>query len=175
MMKLLSTLVDVTLVDARQAVGELKLADGALARRLEATAGYAVFARVKKDDEGVGLRGTGVLFEKGAPTGNLVLQEPEASRAHRKEICAEFILFETEAALAGFKEKELGKAVLPPTDGAVPGAPESITPAEGVTVFTLARGRLRRKASVAAQRFSFLPFRAAPPAGPGEGPAQGSA
>ncbi|BDG04757.1 lipid-binding SYLF domain-containing protein [Anaeromyxobacter oryzae] len=179
MLKILSTLVAVALMGpapafadqksakdderavkhARQAIVELERADPGLTRLFDSAAGYAVLPTVGKGAIGVGgAHGTGVLFEKGMPVGEVTLTQLTVGLQLGGQSYTEVIFFETEKSLASFKKGEFTMAAQVSAVAAAAGASANAKYVEGVSVFTLAKGGVMAEASVGGQKFGYRPF-----------------
>lgn len=144
---------------ARQAIAQLQRADPGLTRLFDSAAGYAVFATVGKGAVGVGgAHGTGVLFEKAIPVGEVTLTQLTVGLQLGGQSYTEVIFFETEKSLADFKKGEFTMAAQVSAVAAAAGASANAKYVEGVSVFTLAKGGVMAEASVGGQKFSYRPF-----------------
>jgi lipid-binding SYLF domain-containing protein len=181
MMKILSTLVAAALVgfaapalagdksasddahsvkQAREAIQQLQRADPGLTRLFDSAAGYAVLPTVGKGGAGVGgAHGTGVLFEKGAPIGEVTLTQLTVGLQLGGQSYTEVIFFETEKTLADLKKGELTMAAQVSAVAAAAGASANAKYVEGVSVFTLAKGGVMAEASVGGQKLGYRPFK----------------
>jgi lipid-binding SYLF domain-containing protein len=147
---------------ARQAIAELQAADPGLTQLFDDAAGYAVFATVGKGAIGVGgARGTGVLYEKGVPTGKASLTQLTVGLQLGGQAYTEVIFFETEGSLASFKKGEFAMAAQVSAVAAAEGASKNAKYVEGVSVFTLAKGGVMAEASVGGQKFSYHAYQKA--------------
>ena len=144
---------------SRQAIDELKQADPDMTRLFDDAAGYAVFPTVGKGGMGIGgARGTGVLYEKGVPTGKTTLTQLTVGLQLGGQAYTEVIFFETAKTLASFKEGEFAMAAQVSAVAAKAGASANAKYVDGVSVFTLAKGGVMAEASVGGQKFSYRPF-----------------
>ena len=132
--------------------------DPGLSRFLSGAAGYAVFPSVGKGAVGIGgAYGQGVLFEHGAPTGRSTVSQVTIGAQLGAQAYSEIVFLETPEALAQFKKGEYAMAAQVSAVAAASGASANARYAQGVAVFTLARGGLMAEASVGGQRFAFTP------------------
>ena len=144
--------------DAGSTAAAFKQADPGMTRFFTSATGYAIFPSVGKGAVGIGgAYGTGVLFERGEPTGRSTLTQVTIGAQLGGQSYSEVVFFETPEALAKFKKGELTMAAQLSAVAAASGAAENANYAQGVAVFTLARAGLMAEASVGGQRFAFTP------------------
>jgi len=146
--------------EAAEAVEAFKKADPSLQPFWEASAGYAVFPKVGKGGFVVaGAHGTGLLFEKGAVTGETSLSQASIGLQAGGQSFSEVIFFETADALAAFKKGEWTMSAQVGAVAAAEGAGKNAKYKEGVAVFTLVRTGLMAEAAVGGQKFKFTPLK----------------
>jgi lipid-binding SYLF domain-containing protein len=144
---------------AREAVRRLQRADPGLTRFFDQAAGYAVFATVGKGGLGVGgAHGTGILFEKRAPTGKTSLTQVTIGLQIGGQAYTEVVFFENEETLAEFKKGQFTMAAQVSAVAAKAGASANAKYVGGVSVFTLAKGGMMAEASVGGQRLDYQAF-----------------
>ncbi len=105
-----------------------------------------------------GAYGRGVLFEHGRPTGQTSLTQVTIGAQLGGQAYSEIVFFESESAATSFKKGEFAMAAEVSAVVAATGASANAKYANGVAVFTLAKGGLMAEASVGGQKFGFRPF-----------------
>lgn len=120
---------------------------------------YVVFPSVGKGGLGIGAaRGTGVLFERGAPVGKVTMSQVSIGAQAGGQEFSQIIFYQTADRVA---ELKAGKAQLAGNLSAVAlsqGAAATAKFKNGVAVFTATKGGLMLEASVGGQKLSFAPF-----------------
>ncbi len=145
--------------EAETAIKNLQSADSTLTNLFRNSAGYAVFPKVGKAAFIVGgEHGKGIVYEKGKPIGEATLSEINVGAQAGGEAFYEIIFFETEEALAEFKEDHFEMSAKVGGVAAAEGAALNAKYCEGVVVFTLPRRGLRAQAAIGGQKFSFNPW-----------------
>jgi lipid-binding SYLF domain-containing protein len=97
--------------EARDTIAAFKKADPGLSKFFKAAVGYAVFPTVTKGAIGIGgAGGSGVLFEKGKPTGKASLSQVTVGAQLGGQTYSEIIFFEGAPALNDFKNGTLALA-----------------------------------------------------------------
>jgi lipid-binding SYLF domain-containing protein len=99
-----------------------------------------------------------VLFERGAPTGKVTVNQLSVGAQIGGEEFSEVIFFETPNALADFKQ---GKAAFSAQASAVAlssGAAAVAKYRNGVAIFTQMKGGMMAEVSVGGQKFKYEPF-----------------
>ncbi len=143
---------------AREAIAEFKAADPSMEVFFEQAYGYVVFPHVGKGAIGIGgAHGDGVVFEQGKAVGLSTLTKISIGLQLGGQAYREVIFFKDKAALERFKA---GSYVLDAEASAVAvekGASAATDYAEGVAVFTMAKGGLMFEASVGGQEFTYEP------------------
>ena len=148
--------------DARQTIATYRRIDPGLDGFFRRSAAYVVFTGIGKGGYLVGgAHGTGVLFENGAPTGKVTLNQVTVGPQIGGQEFSQIMFLETPHIVADFKA---GKVKLSAQASAVAldqGAAAVANYRNGVAVFTHMKGGLMAEASVGGQKFSFEPFGAA--------------
>ena len=145
--------------EARETITVFKKADPGISKFFEEAAGYAVFSTVAKGAIGVGgAGGSGVLFERGQAIGKASLAQVTVGLQFGGQAYSEVVFFETAAALTDFKKGSFALAAQVSAVAAAAGASANAKYANGVAVFTVAKGGLMYEASVGGQKFGYEPF-----------------
>ncbi len=145
--------------DAEATVEAFQRADPSLSRFFDSAMGYAVFPSVGKGAAGIGgAYGRGVLFEHCKPTGRTTLTQVTIGAQLGGQAYSEIVFLETKEAVASFKKGQLAMAAQLSAVAAAAGTSANARYAQGVAVFTLAKGGLMAEASVGGQKFAFRPF-----------------
>ncbi len=143
---------------ARETIAIFKQKDPGLEKFFKTAAGWAVFPTIAKGGLVVGgARGDGVVYVKDAVIGYSTVTQGTIGLQIGGQAYSEIIFFEDEAALGHFKK---GNAELSAQASAVAvtaGASADAGYAEGVAIFTMAKGGAMLEASVGGQGFSFEP------------------
>ncbi len=152
-------LADDSVKDAQETVDLFKKTDPDLARFFESAAGYAVFPSVGKGGIGIGgAYGSGVLFQRGKAVGTTTLSQVTIGLQLGGQAYSEVIFFQTEKALADFKEGNFAFSAQVSAVALASGASANAKYQQGVAVFTAAKGGLMYEASVGGQKFGYEPF-----------------
>jgi lipid-binding SYLF domain-containing protein len=134
-------------------------ADPGIASFMRSSAGYAVFPTVTKGAVGIGgAHGTGVLFERGVPTGKTSLTQVTVGAQLGGQEYSQVIFFQTPAVLAEFKAGRSNFSAQASAVALKSGASANAKYQNGVAIFTATTGGLMAEASVGGQKFSFEPF-----------------
>ncbi len=145
--------------DANTTMAAFRRADPGLSRFFDGAVGYAVFPSVGKGAVGIGgAHGSGVLFEHGKPIGETSLTQVTIGAQIGGQAYSEIVFFESSEDLASFKKGKFAMAAEVSAVVAATGASSDAKYAQGVAVFTLAKGGLMAEASVGGQKFGFTPF-----------------
>ncbi len=145
--------------ESQQAVSSILSADPSVQKFVDESAGYAIFPSVGKGGMIVGgAHGKGLLYEKGAVTGQTSMTQASIGAQAGGQAFSEIIFFQTPQAVSDFKagQFEMGADI-----GAVAvskGAAQSANYKNGVAVFTLPKKGLMVQASVGGQKFKFEPL-----------------
>ncbi len=141
---------------AREVIATFKAKDSSLESFFREAAGWAVFPTITKGGFIVGgARGDGVVYQDDKVIGYSVVSQGTIGLQIGGQTYSEIIFFEDTAALNHFKA---GNAELSAQASAVAvtaGASADAGYAEGVAVFTMAKGGLMLEASIGGQGFSF--------------------
>src|SRR5215813_13350394 len=96
---------DDLLVDAQQTVAQYRRTDAGLDEFFRRSAGYVVFPGIGKGGYVVGgAHGTGVLFERGVPTGKVTLNQVTVGAQIGGQEFSEIIFLETPRVVADFRQ-----------------------------------------------------------------------
>src|SRR4051812_29378892 len=153
---------DELIAEAQSTVAKYRRADPGLDEFFQRSSAYVAFPGIGKGGYVVGgAHGTGVLFEKGVPTGKVTMNQVTVGAQIGGEEFSEVIFLQTPSNVAAFKQ---GKANLSAQASAVAldqGAAAVARYKNGVAIFTQMKGGLMAEASVGGQKFSFEPFTSA--------------
>ena len=142
--------------EARDVIAKFKLKDSSLESFFREAAGWAVFPTITKGGFIVGgARGDGVVYQNDEVIGYSVVSQGTIGLQIGGQTYSEIIFFEDTAALNHFKA---GNAELSAQASAVAvtaGASADAGYAEGVAIFTMAKGGLMLEASIGGQGFTF--------------------
>jgi|SRR5215831_13990516 len=145
--------------EARSTMALYKQKDPGIEDFFRRSAAYVVFPSVGKGGLGIGAaRGTGILFEAGAPIGKVTMSQVSIGAQAGGQEFSQIVFYQTEQAVAALKA---GKAELAGNLSAVAlnqGAAAKTTFKNGVAVFTATKGGLMLEASVGGQKFSYAGF-----------------
>jgi lipid-binding SYLF domain-containing protein len=145
--------------EATDTIAVFKKADPGISRFFSGAAGYAIFPTIGKGAIGVGgAGGSGVLFEKGKAVGKTSMAQVTIGLQLGGQSYSEIVFFETNAALNDFKKGDFALAAQVSAVAAAAGASANAKYANGVAVFTVAKGGLMYEASVGGQKFGYEPF-----------------
>ena len=145
--------------DAEATVAAFRQADPDLARFFSGAVAYAVFPSVGKGGAGLGgAYGKGVLFERGAPTGQVTVTQVTVGAQLGGQAYSEIVFLESQEALKSFRKGQFAMAAQVSAVVAAAGASANAKYAQGVAVFTMPKGGLMAEASVGGQKFAFRPF-----------------
>lgn len=146
---------------SQQAIGNFESKDSTMRPFLDQSAGYAVFPDVGKCGFIVGgARGKGLLFEKGAVTGQVTMTQATIGAQAGGQSFSQVIVFETPAAVQNFKSGNFEMSAEVSAVAAAEGASKAAKYRQGVAVFTLPKKGLMVQASVGGQKFKFEPLAA---------------
>jgi lipid-binding SYLF domain-containing protein len=150
---------DDLIADARRTISTYEKTDPDLAPMFRRAAAYAVFPGVGKGAYWVGgAHGTGVLFENGAPTGKVKLNQVTVGAQFGGQEFSEVVFLESPSALADFKRGKLEMSAQMSAVALSSGAGASAKYRNGVAIVTHVKGGLMAEASVGGQKFSYEPF-----------------
>lgn len=143
---------------AQQTIAEFKEVDSGLSQFFSKAYGYAVFPSIGKGAIGIGgAAGKGVVYKKGAVVGGVNMTQISIGFQFGGQAYSEIIFFEDADAFQRFKENELQFAAQVSAVALKTGVSADAQYADGVAVFTMAKGGLMYEASVGGQRFKFVP------------------
>lgn len=144
--------------EARDVIAKFKQKDPGLDRFFREASGWAVFPTIAKGGLIVGgARGDGVVYKNDQLIGYTTVSQGTIGLQVGGQTYSEIIFFEDEAALEHFKS---GNAEFSGQVSAVAitaGASADAGYAEGVAVFTMAKGGAMLEASIGGQGFSYTP------------------
>ncbi len=142
--------------EAREVIAKFKEKDPSLDKFFKDAAGWAVFPTIAKGGLIVGgARGDGVVYQKDEVIGYSVVSQGTIGLQIGGQTYSEIVFFEDTAALNHFKA---GHAELSAQASAVAitaGASADAGYAQGVAIFTMAKGGAMLEASIGGQGFSF--------------------
>jgi len=145
--------------EARATIDEFKKTDAEISKFFESSYGYAVFPSIGKGAIGVGgAGGKGVVFKQGEPTGGCNMTQVTVGLQFGGQAYSEVIFFENEKTYENFITNKFQFAAQASAVALKSGASSDAKYAEGVLVFTMAKGGLMYEASVGGQKFKFVPF-----------------
>ena len=146
--------------EAAETVAVFQKADPTLVPFFEKSVGYVVFPKVGKGGLVIGgAHGTGLVFEKGAVTGEATLSQATIGLQAGGQSFSEVIFFESAGALSNFKKSDWTMSAQVGAVAAAEGAGKNAKYQEGVAVFTLVRTGLMAEAAVGGQKFKFTPVK----------------
>jgi lipid-binding SYLF domain-containing protein len=147
------------IAEAKRTVATFEKTAPDLGAMFQRAAGYAVFPGVGKGGYVVGgAHGTGVLFENGAPTGKVKLNQVSVGAQWGGEEYAEVIFLETPGAVADFKNGKLKMSANASAVAVTAGASAAARYKDGVAIVTKVKGGAMAEAAVGGQKFSFEPL-----------------
>jgi lipid-binding SYLF domain-containing protein len=150
---------DDTQGESKEAVANFLKTDPTLQKFVDESSGYAIFPSVGKGGLVVGgARGKGLLYEKGAVTGQATMTQASFGAQAGGQSFAEIIFFETPTALNDFKTGKFEMSADLSAVAAAQGAAKSAKYKDGVAVFTLPKKGLMVQASIGGQKFKFEPL-----------------
>jgi lipid-binding SYLF domain-containing protein len=142
--------------DVKEAIEAFENADAGLKRLFRSAPGYVVFPSVGKGGFVFGgAHGSGLVYAKGTLVGRATLTAVTVGAQIGGQSFSEVIFFETEGALAQFKESRLEMSAQVSAVAVAEGASKNAKYVEGVMVFTKARSGLMAEASIGGQKFKF--------------------
>jgi lipid-binding SYLF domain-containing protein len=145
--------------DSQQAIANFEKTDSSFKSFSDGAAGYAVFPDVGKGGFVVGgARGKGLLYEKGAVTGQTTMTQASIGAQVGGQSFAEIICFETQQAVDDFKTGKFEMSAEVSAVAASEGASKAAKYKNGVAVFTLPKKGLMVSASVGGQKFKYEPL-----------------
>lgn len=144
---------------AHRTVASFEKTDPGLRSKFGSAAAYAVFPGAGKGGYWVGgAHGTGVLFENGAPTGKVKLNQVSIGAQFGGQEFAEVVFLETPSAVADFKNGKLKMSAEASAVALSAGAAANAKYKDGVAIVTKVKGGAMAEAAVGGQKFSFEAF-----------------
>jgi len=144
---------------AQQAIASFQATDSSMKSFMENAAGYAVFPDVGKGGFIVGgARGKGLLYEKGAVTGQTTMTQASIGAQAGGQSFAEISFFQTPQAVSDFKTGKFEMSAEVSAVAVKEGASKAAQYKDGVAVFTMPKKGLMVQASVGGQKFKFEPL-----------------
>ena len=145
--------------EARTTIDEFKEEDPEISQFFNSSYGYAIFPSIGKGAIGVGgAGGKGVVFRQGDPTGGCNMTQVSIGFQFGGQAYSEVIFFEDEKTYDNFINNKFQFAAQASAVALKSGASKDAKYAEGVLVFTMAKGGLMYEASIGGQKFKFVPF-----------------
>jgi len=139
-----------------EAIATLRAADPGIDSYLANSAGYAIFPSVGKGGFGIGgARGGGVVFRDGTVIGKVKLTQISIGFQIGAQKFIEAIFFRTAAALDDFTDGNFEFNAQVSAVALTSGVSADAGYANGIAVFTLAKGGLMYEAAVGGQKFDF--------------------
>lgn len=144
---------------ARATLDSFLRKDAGLKRFVDNAAGYAIFPSIAKGAFVVGgARGDGVVYDKNNRViGYSTLTQGTVGLQVGGQEYSEIVFFENDAALSHFKRGNAEFSAQASAVAVTKGASADAKYAEGVAIFTMAKGGLMLEASVGGQGFTFDP------------------
>jgi len=145
--------------DVLNAIAAMTKADSGLAKFLKGSAGYAVFPTIGKGAIGIGgAHGDGELIVGGTALGETSMTQITIGFQLGGQSYSEIIFFEDAKTLANFQKGDFEFAAQVSAVALKAGASANAKYANGVAVFTMAKGGLMYEASVGGQKFSYKKY-----------------
>ncbi len=143
---------------AMAAIAEFKRADPSIDAFFKEAYGYAVFPEITKGGIGIGgAQGDGTVFERGSSVGSSEMSQVTVGLQLGGQTYREAIFFKDKAALDNFKRGNYEVAAGASAVAVQKGASKTADYAQGVAIFTMAKGGLMFEASIGGQKFSYEP------------------
>ncbi|PKQ45143.1 lipid-binding SYLF domain-containing protein [Confluentibacter flavum] len=148
------------LKDADRAKDTLIAKDSGLEKFFDTASGYAIFPNVGKGGLIVGgASGNGVLYENGKPVGMTGMKKLNIGLQAGGQAVTQVIFFETDAALAKFKEGNFEFSAEASAVILDEGKAAEANYDDGVVIFAMPKAGLMADASVGGQKFEYHPFK----------------
>ena len=145
--------------ESKEAVANFLKTDPSLQKFIDKSSAYAIFPSVGKGGLVVGgAHGKGLLYEKGAVTGQTSMTQASFGAQAGGQSFAEIIFFESPKAVSDFKTGKFEMSADVSAVAAAQGAAKSADYKNGVAVFTLPKKGLMVQASIGGQKFKFEPL-----------------
>ena len=142
--------------DAERAKQKMIIADPGLASFFDNASGYAIFPNVGEGALIVGgASGNGVVYENGEVVGMADLKKIDVGLQAGGQALSEVIFFETEAALAKFKENQFKFSAEASAVILKSGASKKANYSDGVVAFAMPKKGVMADLSVGGQKFTF--------------------
>ena len=142
-----------------EAKAEFLKVDPDLKTHFDKAAGYALLPTVGKGAIGIGAaHGVGQLFEKGKLMGKASMTQVTIGFQLGGQEYSELIFFEDQTALDSFKRSSMEFSAQASAVALKSGASKDAKYANGVMIFTMAKGGLMFEASVGGQKFKYEPY-----------------
>ncbi|MFL9830879.1 YSC84-related protein [Flavobacterium sp. ARAG 55.4] len=146
--------------DAEKAKEMILSKNMGLKKFFKEASGYAIFPNVGKGGFVIGgASGNGVVYENGTAIGMTSLKKVNIGLQAGGQALIEVIFFQTEAALAKFKQGNYEFSAEMSAVAADKGEAENASYKDGVVVFALPKAGLMVDASVGGQKFEYHPFK----------------
>ena len=146
-------------VDSEEAKVAFIKADGFMQSLFDKSYGYVIFPNVGKGAIGVGgAAGNGILYEAGNAIGRASMKQVTVGFQWGGQAYREVIFFENKETLDRFKENKIEFSAQASAVAATKGASGNVKYANGVMIFTQAKGGLMYEASVGGQKFKYTAF-----------------
>ena len=144
--------------NAEATIAEFKRADPDMDAFFKKAYGYAVFPEITKGGFVVGgAGGDGTVFEQGAGVGSSEMSQVTVGLQAGGQTYSEAIFFKDKTALDNFKKGNFEFAAEASAVAVKTGASKTADYANGVAIFTMAKGGLMFEASVGGQKFTYEP------------------
>jgi len=141
---------------AREVIAKFKLKDSSLEVFFKTAAGWAVFPTIAKGGFIIGgARGDGVVYQNDEVIGYTVVTQGTIGLQIGGQTYSEIVFFEDTAALNHFKAGNAEFSAQVSAVAVTAGASANAGYAEGVAIFTMAKGGAMLEASIGGQGFSF--------------------
>lgn len=142
--------------DAAAVLAKAQRNDPTLAKKIDESAGYAVFPSVGKGGAGLGgAYGKGVLYKQGVAVGYCDLSQATIGLQLGGQSFSEVITFENKQAVESFMEGRFGFDAQATAVALKSGAAANAKARNGATVFTMNETGLMLEAAVGGQKFSY--------------------
>ena len=145
--------------DSKVAHTEFVKSDALMSNLFSSAYGYAIFPNVGKGGIGIGgAAGNGAVWEQGRLVGMAKMTQVTIGFQWGGQAYREVIFFETKADMDRFKENKVELSAQASAVAATAGASATAKYADGVMIFTQAKGGLMYEATVGGQKFKFNSF-----------------
>jgi len=147
------------LMDSKKAKAAFIKKDAGMANLFRTAYGYVIFPNIGKGGLGVGgAGGKGTLYQSGNAVGMAKMIQITVGLQAGGQAYREVIFFETMEALQRFKEGKLEISGQMSAVAVTAGASANAKYADGVLIFTDAKGGLMAEASIGGQKFSYTAY-----------------